>query len=51
MTNDARAPRLGRCLRILRRFYVRLSHRVADINPVSEHRLYLQLVVCSSGGW
>jgi hypothetical protein len=45
------APRWGCALRILRRFYVRLSHRVVDVNPHSEHSLILRLMLCPSGGW
>lgn len=37
--------------RLLRRFYARKAHSVADVHALTEHRLYLRLVLCPSGGW
>lgn len=37
--------------RLLRRFYARKAHSITDIHPLTEHRLYLCLVLCPSGGW
>lgn len=46
------APRWPACrLRVLARFYIRSAHCIADVNPVTEHRLFLRLVLCPSGGW
>ena len=33
------------------RFFIRSAHRVLNANPSSEHALYLQVIITSSGGW